>query len=462
MGGVTSCSQGPNRAPRRDGARREEGVSIASIVQRRSVPYEVFRDRLPSGIRLCTIETPYLHWSTVAVFVRAGSRYETAATNGLSHFVEHMLFRGSQRWGTSYALSSAIEERGGTLHAETGRDYSLYQISLHPAELEGALDILGDLFSAPTFRDIDLERSIVLEEILEDFDERGRKVDIDDLAREAAWPGHPLGFSIVGPARNVRRFGASDVRRHFHRFYGGRNMVLCVAGRIDRARVARVARRAFAGVPPGRRVLPRSPRNASGGPRFRSVWNDAAQTQIQMLFRALPEWDEDYSALVALLRVLDDGMSTRLHYRVCDQKGLAYNATAGLEPLFDTALLEVDAACAHAKLPELVTEILAILAEIRTLPVTAAELGKAKRRYLRDLEAGCDDIDSLAGWFGGTELFYRPYSFAERVRRMERVTADDVRRVARRVLRRERLTTVALGPLARSEARRVRRLFEGF
>src|SRR5689334_1778490 len=185
-----------------------------------------------------------------------------------------MLFRGSARFPDSYALNRSIEELGGTLYAETGRDYSLYQISLHPARVGGALDILGDLFSAPSFRDIDLERSIILEEILEDFDERGRKVNIDDLSREAAWPGHPLGYSIVGPTANVRRFGVPDVRRHFRRLYGGRNMVLCVAGRVDRARVLSTARQAFQAVPPGKRAVPKAPKVVLAGPRFRSVWSD--------------------------------------------------------------------------------------------------------------------------------------------------------------------------------------------
>jgi predicted Zn-dependent peptidase len=208
--------------------------------------------------------------------------------------------------------------------------------------------------------------------------------------------------------------------------------------------------------------VPRPPRIALGGPRFRSVWSDSAQTQLQLLFHALPEWDPGYPALVALLRVLDDGMSTRLHYRVCDQKGLAYNVTAALEPLFDAALMEIDAACAHAKLPELVAEVLQILSEFRDAPVTSDELDKAKHRYLCDLEAGFDDIDGLAGWFGGTELFFRPYSHAERVRRMARVTAADVRTVARRVLRRQRLNAVALGALDRRESGQVRRLLEAF
>jgi predicted Zn-dependent peptidase len=150
-------------------------------------------------------------------------------------------------------------------------------------------------------------------------------------------------------------------------------------------------------------------------------------------------------------------MSTPLHYRVCDQKGLAYHVSAGLEPLHDAALVEIDAACAPDHLVPLVDEIVGILRELQTAPVAETELEKAKRRYVGDLEAGFDDLDGLCGWFGGTELFFRPYSHVERARRVQRVTAADVARVARRVFRRQRMCAVAVGPVKASLAAELRR-----
>jgi predicted Zn-dependent peptidase len=331
-------------------------------------PYRVFRSRLPNGLRLVTIETPHLHTANLCLYVRAGSRYETPAENGLSHFVEHMLFRGSSQFPDSLALNRAIEDLGGTLYAETGRDYSLYQIPLRAGDIGRGLEILGDLFSTPAFRDIDLERQIILEEILEDLDDRGRNVNVDDLSRSVAWDGHPLGFPITGPLKNVRRFKDADVRRHFQRFYGAANMVLCVAGPLSHARVEKWSRAAFSKVPAGARRKPAAPKPAGPGPRFRIVYNESAQAQVQLVFHALPETDPDYQALRALIRILDDGMSTRLHYQICDQKGLAYSVAGSLHSYHDAALLEIDAACAHAKLPDLVREALAILARFPTSP----------------------------------------------------------------------------------------------
>jgi len=383
-------------------------------------PYKVGRTLLPNGMRVVAVETPHLHSATVCLYVRAGSRYEAPKTNGLSHFLEHMLFRGSAHYPSSLALNRAIEELGGTLYAETGRDYSLYQIALHPRYVESGMQILGDLFGAPEFRDIELERKIVVEEILEDLDDRGRNVNVDDQSRLLAWGDHPLGYPITGPLRNVRRFSVANVRSHFRRFYGASNMVLTVAGPVAARTVFKQSRGAFARMPRGARQKPPAPHAAGPGPRFRTVHNESAQTQVHVLFHALPETDPAYHALRALVRVLDDGMSTRLHYQICDQKGLAYSVSGNLCSYHDSALLEIDAGCAHAKLPELVNEGLSILAHFRDEPVSEAELDKAKRRFRADLEACYDDLDSLCGWFGGTELYARPRSQEQRARELDR------------------------------------------
>jgi len=422
-------------------------------------PGRVSHHRLANGLRVCTIEAPHLHGAVVALYVRAGSRYEGATTNGLSHFVEHMLFRGCAQYPNSFALNRAIEDRCGMLIGETGRDYSLYQVALHPRDLGSALDILGDLFLAPCFSDLDLERAIVLEEILDDFDERGRHINTDDLAREALWSGHPLGFPIAGPESNIRRFSRVDVVRHFRRLYGARNMVLCVAGPIRPAAVLAQVRRAFGPLPSGRRCQPSSPPARVNGPRFRRVPTDSAQAEIQILFHALADRDPGSAALVALLRVLDDGMSTRLHYRVCDQKGLAYHVSAALDPLYDTSLFEIDSACLPDKLPQLASEIMALLSDLRTTLVSEEELAKAKRRYARDVEAGFDDLEGLCSWFGGTALFFsRPRSPAERYRRMAAVSAKQIRQVARRVLQPERMAAVVVGSVTPGLSSRVERI----
>jgi predicted Zn-dependent peptidase len=426
-------------------------------------PAKVSKGRLSNGLDVVAIETPHLHAAAVGLYVRTGSRYETARTSGLSHFVEHMLFRGSAGFPSSFALNRAIEERCGMLCGETGRDYSLYQVQLHPSQLSDVLCILGDLFTTPLFSDIDLERAIVLEEILEDFDVRGLRVNIDDVGRSRAFADHPLGFPITGPEENIRRFSRSDVTAHFRRFHGARNLVLSVAGPIGFGKVMAAAERAFGGLPSGQRQVPRPAPRTLPGLTFDRVRTDSAQVGVQFLFRALPDTDPHYPALISLLRLLDDGMSTPLHYRVCDRKGLAYQVNAGLDPLGDTSLVEISAACGTGKLPELIKEILAILCELRDGPVAQTELDKAKRRYARDLEAGFDDVEGLCSWFGDSMLFGRPLrSPAERYRRMARVGRAQIQAVAKKILRPGRLVATVVGSFTPAVVRKAESLIRAF
>lgn len=419
-------------------------------------------DVLDTGLRLVTVELPHLHSASVVMYARVGSRYEDARDNGLSHFLEHMLFRGTERYPDAFRINYAIEDIGGTLYAETGRDYSLYQLSLHPETLADGISLMGEIFTAPAFRDIDIERRILLEELLEDLDEKGRVINVGDLARQSAYPDHPLGYSITGPYANVERFTLADVRRHFERCYGAHNMLLCVSGAVRRGEVRAQVERAFGQLRPGSELFSPTPAERTGGARFLHVPHTGTQTSVDILFRALPESSPDYPALIALSRVLDDGMSTRLHHRVCDELGLAYYVSASLDSFSDASLFELDASSAHANVPALVREALALLSELRTTPPSPAELTKAKRRYRWDVEASFDDPDSMAGWFGGVELYYPAPSFEVKIARMEAVTPEDVSRVAREIFTPAHLTVASVGQLDGAIVRELKQLVTNF
>jgi predicted Zn-dependent peptidase len=405
---------------------------------------------LDNGLAVTTVALPHLHTAVCALFIKVGSRFETPGDNGLSHFVEHMLFRGTDRYPTSLALNTAVEHLGSTLHAETGRDYTLFQLNLEPEYLAQGIDLLGELLGRPRFTDIELERALILEEINEDYDEEGVEINADDIARGLVFEDHPLGQRIIGPRGNVERFAIADVHRHFASFYGGRNANLCIAGPVEHARVVEHAARALAAMPSGQRVtVPAAPPPITG-PRLEHVKDAGSQTSLSIVFRAVPELDPAYVALIAMLRVLDDGMSTRLHYTLADQKGLAYSIHAAIEPLADAALFEIAGATANAKVPALVRELLALLDSLRRGAVTADELAKARVRYRYETLASIDDASAMAGWYGGTALYYEPPTLSERLAQMAAVTIDDVVRVAEQVLAPGNLAIAAVGSLSRA------------
>ncbi|HTJ40887.1 MAG TPA: pitrilysin family protein [Kofleriaceae bacterium] len=414
---------------------------------------------LANGLRVTTVSLPHLHTATVAAFVKVGARFETPDDNGLSHFVEHMMFRGTSQHRDSLALNTAIERLGGTLHAETGRDYTLLQSSFEPALVEAGLAIYGELFAHPRFGDIELERALILEEINEDYDENDVEVNADDIARGLMFEGHPLGQRIIGPRENVERFAEKDVRRHFSCFYGAKNAIVCVAGPVEHKQIVAIAKKHFAAWPSGAAADAEPAPPFEGGPRWKHVADSGSQTNLALILRGIPELDPSYMSFVALLRCLDDGMSTRLHYQLCDQKGLAYAINAGIEPLADVALLEVTGATANAKVPELVSELLQLLATLRD-GVTEADLAKARTRYRLELLASLDDPSAMAGWFGGAALYYKPPMLAERLAQMEAVTVKDVAAAARRVIQPDNLVLSVVGALSRARQGELRQVIK--
>jgi predicted Zn-dependent peptidase len=411
---------------------------------------------LDNGLAVTTVALPHLHTAVCALFIKVGSRFETPDDNGLSHFVEHMLFRGTEHYQSSLALNTAVERLGSTLHAETGRDYTLFQMALEPGNVPAAIDVLGELLGRPRFEDIELERALILEEINEDYDEQGVEINADDIARGIVFEDHPLGQRIIGPRGNVERFSIDDVRRHFTTFYCAKNANLCIAGPVDHARVVEHAARAMATMATGSRAeVPAAPPSLEG-PRLEHVRDAGSQTSLSVVFRAVPELDPAYVALVALLRVLDDGMSTRLHYTLADQKGLAYSIHAAIEPLADAALFEITGATANAKVPSLMRELLTLLDGLRKGQVGPEELAKARVRYRYETLASIDDASAMAGWFGGTALYYPPPSLSQRLAQMDTVGVEDVVRVAERVLSPKNLVVAAVGSLSRARLSELR------
>jgi len=411
---------------------------------------------LSNGLRVTTVDLPHLHTATVAMFIKAGSRFESPEDSGLSHFVEHMLFRGTKKYATSLALNTAVEKLGSTLHAETGRDYTLFQMSLEPDHVPAAIALIGELLGGPRFNDIELERALVLEELNEDYDEDGVETNVDDIARGLMFGKHPLGQRVIGPRANIQRFNEGDVRRHFATFYGATNAILCVTGPVVHARVVTAAKRGLVHLPPGQPALGIPTPAAPTSPLVRHIRDVGSQTHLAVLFHGVPEIDPGYLAFLTLLRVLDDGMSTRLHYQLADQKGLAYSIHAGIEPLADVTLFEVTGETAHAKVPDLLREILGLLGGLCQGDITPEELAKARARARYETLTSIDDAGAMAAWFGGSALYSQPQQLSKRLADISKITVPDVIAAARRVFSPENLVVVTLGNLSKSKVSTLR------
>lgn len=426
--------------------------------------YHHSTSRLGNGLTVVTVEMPHLHSVTVSLFVRAGSRHETPETNGLTHFLEHMIFRGCEGFPDSTALNAAMEDLGGTLDGFTMRELSSYHSTVHPSYLTEACEILGAMFRAPLFKDIEVERSIILEEILDGLDERGRVIELDTIAHREAFRGHPLGQSIDGPRRNLVRFSTDDLAEHWKRFCGARNMVLCVAGNVEPSQALAAAEKSFGMLPPGKRVKETPPPLPSDAPRFAYVRSDDNQTRVRFSFRTVPDVHLDFPALILLRRILDGGLSARLQVELVEKRGIVYDIGADLEAYADCGLFDFEFAVAHKKLPYAVEELGKVIVSVRDAAVPEHELDRIRRRARIGVEFVLDSAYDLGNWFGASHLFREPITPEARIAQLDGVTSDMVRRVARKYFDPSRLTIAAVGnadpATIRAAKRAVRKIVE--
>lgn len=400
---------------------------------------------LDNGLRVVVAPLPHLHTATIAVFVRVGSRHEDPDRNGLSHFLEHMVFRGTPTHPSSYLLNLAIEELGGSLDGETSADTTVYSATVPPEHAEQAVRVLGDMLSAPTFQDLEIERRILREELLDGLDEHGANIDPGDAARRLVFAPHALGMPIAGTLENLERFGVEDLRRHLRRHYGARNLVLCASGDVDPAAVVDVAARAFGDFDPGEPTEDHPPTATGVDGRFLFVEHDDSQADVRVSFPTFGERDPRAPALHLLGRILDDGLSSRVPRRICDEKGLAYEAFASLETWSDAGVLDFGASVAHENAPEVVREIGRIVDELREQPIDPTEVDRARRRWLFHLRCSADDDLATAAFYGEGSLLGLDETPEDLAARIRSVTTEEVHQVARELLVPERLHLACVG-----------------
>ncbi len=415
---------------------------------------------LANGLDVVVCPQPQLHRVHVAMWSRVGSRFETDDENGVSHFLEHMIYRGTTRIPSAHEVNLAFEQLGGSLYASTQVDHGVFSLSLPPESVAEASALFGEVLSQPAFLDIDIERGIVLEEILEDLDDEGRQVDADNLSRALIYGQHPLGFTITGTESHVRSFDESSLRRWHERHYTAENTVLSFAGAIGEAEALRLAERDFSHMPAGDRVGCSAPGHTQKRAQLEIVENVSSQTELRICLRAFAETHPMRPALDVLMRVIDDGMSTRLYHRLCDARGLCYDVSAAYDAYEDDGVVDVAAGVQHQRAALVTREVLSMFEELGREGPRREELDKARRRLAWDARSLADSPEEASSFFAGGLLFERFATPEEHVGELLGVSADEVRAAARELARPERLSVVAVGLLEDGEDERLQEVVD--
>jgi predicted Zn-dependent peptidase len=409
----------------------------------------------PNGLGVVLKPMPQAESAAVGIWVRAGGRYESTERSGISHFLEHLLFKGTARRSCEQ-LKQAIEGVGGSLNGFTAEEFTCYMAKVPSRHARRALDVLADMVRHPTLslRDLEKERDVVIEEIRMYEDAPGQYVH--DLFGQLLWPDHPLGMLLFGTIDSVRRISRSDVTAYWRRMYHPSNALVAVAGRIEPEHVLRRIRRLFGGSRGGRppRFL-RAPRPRRG-PQLR-VWNKPTeQTHLCIGTYAIPRTHPGRFALELLNVLLGANMSSRLFREVREKRGLVYEIGSQVKRFEDTGAFVIHAGCETGRVADTVRTICAELQRIRRERVSRAELRRAKDYYAGQLLMGLEDTMDHMLWMGEQAVTVGRVARPETLLgHLAKVTARDLQRVARQLFVTPKLHLVVVGPVAEPETSRL-------
>ena len=419
------------------------------------------RVTLPNGLRAVALGLPGVHRVAILTVIRVGARYETEESNGVSHLLEHMLYRGIPGYPTAHDQALAFETLGGTLVAATGSDTGTLGVSCPPESFDGTLELMARVYRNPLLRGLEVEKRIIREEILEDLDEDGTLVDDYDLLRSIAFEGHPLGYPVIGTVEHVDRFDVARLRRHHRKHYVGAGTVIAIVGPIAADAALRGVEKHFGPISDGKELRVEAPAPQQA-PVFRYVDSASSQTALRVGFRGGGSNDELEPATELVLRLLDDGNSTRLYARLCDERGLAYDVGAGYEASEDAGVLHIGCGMAHAEAETVLGEILGVIRSLRDEGPTKAELDKAKARHRWGLDDMLDDPGEVADFLADSSLRGGARTVEERRAQIDDVTPDAIRTAAERLFRAQNLSAVAVGIQTKRRQAKLERLVRTF
>jgi predicted Zn-dependent peptidase len=393
----------------------------------------VRRTVLPGGLRVITESIPAVRSVAFGIWVGVGSRDEKPSQAGASHYLEHLLFKGTAR-RSAMDISSAIESVGGDINAFTSKEFTCYYARVLDQDLPLAIDVISDMVTSSRIRsaDVDAERDVVLEEIAMRDDDPSDAVH--DLVAARLWGDAPLGRPILGTVERISGMSRDVINRYYKRMYEPEKMVIAAAGSLDHDEVVRLVSEAFSGVLEGDGE-PEPPRVGGRGPATGTgvavLERPTEQANLVLALPGIARTDERRFALGALNSALGGGMSSRLFQEVREKRGLAYSVYSYASQFADTGLLGVYVGCQPKKIDQVLSLCRDTLAAVAGGGVTEDELGRAKGQLRGSLVLGLEDTGSRMSRLGKSELVYKDLtSIDDLLGEIDAVTLDDVRSVA--------------------------------
>ncbi len=421
------------------------------------------RQTLPNGTRVIYAAMPGFHSAIATLYLRMGPRFESPQENGISHFAEHVLFKGTAEYPDPEALAHAMDASGAELNGATMPEYTELAAASHTRNFLRALHLLTQVALHPLFdpRHVEIERQVVLEEMGQSRDVPGDGVTVDELVHEAMWPGHAHQFQSLGPERNIRAITPDDLRRHYQRFLKGSNVVISVAGNYPHDEVAAMLADTFGCLEPGQPLSSPALPDGQSAPRHRFMWAPSRMAYLRLCHKAYSYSDPRSYALMILSEALGGGVTSRLFSRLRERDGLVYDIYSAIPLFHDCGWVEIATTTSRGNVALAVQAALEEARKIAEEGIPEGQLLTIREKIACNLEMLQDSPPDLAEWMGTRELLLAPDEIITpqgEANRLAQVTASELREVAREVFQPQRRTLVVVGPCPWTHRRRIRRL----
>jgi predicted Zn-dependent peptidase len=402
---------------------------------------------LPNSLTVATAEMPHMASVSLGLWVGVGGRYEPAGLNGVSHFIEHMLFKGTRR-RSAREISQAVEGIGGYLNAFTGEENTCFFSRARHDRLHELLGVLADMFLNSEFdpNEIEKERNVIKEELAMYLDQPSHHVQ--ELLNATLWPGQALGRPLTGTKSTLDAMSRADLIGFLRSNYVSGATLVAAAGNLSHKRVVEAVARFASRLPRGRRPCYAPATNGQMKPQIRLFTKKTEQTQLALGIRTCSRHDDRRFALRLLNTILGENMSSRLFQVIREDHGLAYNIYSTLSYFDDTGDLVISAGLDTGNLPGTLRLILRELRRLAQAPPSKAEFRRARDYVIGQLELSLESTENQMMWIGEQLLGYgKIFKPGEVKRRLAEVTAGQIRAVARDFFRPERLNLALVSPL---------------
>ncbi|MDA0690989.1 MAG: pitrilysin family protein [Nitrospinae bacterium] len=424
-------------------------------------------EALPNGMTVVTIEMPHFHTMEMALFVRAGLRFENKQNNGVSHFLEHMLYRGNAKYPDSLSLNREFETVGRELRASTLCEYTCFAFSPHISQIKRAVELFADFFSEPTFPQIELEREIILEECLEELNEKGENVDIDNIACRLLYQGSSLSMPTIGTESTIKSINKEMLQEYFNAYYHASNMIFVGAGPIVHEEFFDLVKQYFSKIPDKGEGIAIDHFNKSlnedqKSPAQAFQYDSDSQIQLQLCFRSVSYNHPDYFPLCLIGRVFDDGFSSRLQRALREDRGLVYSVDCRITSFSDTGTVDFDVNVRPEKVCQVATILIDEIKKLLETGPSQDELNFVKQRYFFELDVDQDDPCKQISRYGLAQLYSKVISADEEWALVEPITREEIINVARKIFVPENLNMVIVGPYTEEIKKELEGIVESF